>query len=178
MEVGRLLAPKAKERQRELVRRAVKRRSYCTLATSSAANRPHVVGVLYSVVNGALFVCTLGGSVKARNVRANERVAVCIPIRRFPVGPPFAVQFQGKAEVLDLDDPQVRGALETGRLKRITSHGELDHPDACFLRIVPGRRFATYGLGVPLRKLLRDPLQGSASLELRLDSSEHAREPV
>ena len=34
------------ERQRKLVRRAIERGSFCTLATSSEANRPHVVGVL------------------------------------------------------------------------------------------------------------------------------------
>jgi general stress protein 26 len=158
----------SEERQRKLVRRAIKRHSYCVLATSSASNRPHVAGVLYSVVDGTLFVATLAGSVKARNVRENERVAVCIPVRRFPVGPPFAVHFQGRAEVLAVADPPVSSALEAGRLKRITSHGELDHPDTCVLRIAPGPRMATYGLGVPLLKLLRDPLAASGGVDLRL----------
>ena len=52
-------------------------------------------------------------------------------------------------------------------MKRITSHGELEHPDSRFLRITPGPRMATYGIGVPLRKLLRDPLSATDSLELR-----------
>ena len=154
------------ERQRKLVLRAIKRHSYCVLATSSAANRPHVAGVLYSVVDGSLFVATLAGSVKARNARLNERVAVCIPVRRFPVGPPFAVQFQGKAEVLTLEDQPVVSALQAGRLRRITSHGELEHPDTCVVRIAPGPRIATYGIGVPLVKLLRDPLGASDGVEV------------
>jgi Pyridoxamine 5'-phosphate oxidase len=154
------------ERQRRRVQRAIKRHSYCVLATSSASNRPHVAGVLYSLVDGALFVATLAGSVKVRNIRENERVAVCIPVRRFPVGPPFAMQFQGRAEVLAVGDLPVARALEAGRLRRITSHGELDHPDTCVLRIAPGARVATYGLGVPLLRLLRDPLGASGGVTL------------
>lgn len=157
---------RAAERQRKIVRRALERSSYCALATSSAANRPHAVGVLYAVVDSTLYMTTQGASVKLRNVRENPRVAVCIPVRRYPVGPPFSVQFQGRAEVLAADDPEIVALLETGALKRITAHGELDDPDVCFLRVRPGRRVATYGLGVPLRQLLRDPTQGSRSVEL------------
>ena len=157
----------ADDRQRKAVRRAIARASYCTLATASAANRPHVVGVLYAEVDGDLWVATLENSVKVRNVRENERVAVCIPVRRYPVGPPFSVQFQGRAEVVPVDHPPAVALLEAGRLKRITSHGELDDPAACFLRLTPGRRVATYGIGVPLFTLLRDPIHASRSVEMR-----------
>jgi general stress protein 26 len=153
-------------RLRRSVRRAMARRSYCTLATSSAANRPHVVGVLYAVFDGAFYVATLETSTKVRNVRANRRVAVCIPVRRYPVGPPFSLQFQGTAEILAIGDPEIAELLAADRLKRITSHGELDDPDACFIKVTPGRRVATYGLGVPLRKLLRDPIHASGSVEM------------
>ena len=154
------------ERQRKAVRRAIARSSYCTLATASGANRPHVVGVMYAAVDDDLYVATLGNSIKVRNVRENERVAVCIPVRRFPVGPPFSVQFQGRAEVLPADDAEVVRLLDAGRLKRITSHGELDDPHACFLRVTPRRRVATYGIGVPLRTVLRDPIHASRSVEM------------
>jgi hypothetical protein len=122
--------------------------------------------VLYAAVEGLLYVSTLHTSVKARNVRANGRVAVCIPVRRFPVGPPFHVALQGQAELCPRDDPRIGRLLEGKRLKRITSHGELDHPDSCFLIITPGRRVASYGLGVPVRQLLRDPIHANRSLEL------------
>ena len=154
------------EKQRKIVRRAIARRSFCTLATASAANRPHVVGVLYAAVGDELFVSTLETSVKVRNVRENERVAVCIPVRRYPVGPPFSVQFQGRAKVRPVEDPDIARLLDAGSLKRITSHGELDDPAACFLRVTPRGRVATYGLGVPLRTLLRDPIHASRSVEM------------
>src|SRR3712207_3766541 len=106
------------ERLRRAARRAIARRSFCTLGTVSAAGRPLVTGVLYAAVDGPLWLPTLRSSAKARNPRASPLVAVGIPARRYPVGPPFAVQFQGRAELRDRDDPEVAALLEAGRLKR------------------------------------------------------------
>src|SRR5439155_19989177 len=131
---------------------------FCTLATSSAANRPHAVGVVYAFVDGVLYVSTLDGTRKARNIRENPRVAVCIPARHLPFAPPFVVQFQATAEVVSREDPTIAKLLMGRRLKKITSHGELDDPLTLFLRITPNRRVSTYVVGVPLRVLLRDPL--------------------
>jgi general stress protein 26 len=153
--------------QRKLIRRAIARHSFCTLATASAANRPLVTGVLYSSVDQHVYVSSLTSSVKVRNVRENARVALCIPVRRYPVGPPFTVQFQGLAEVLAVDEPEVTQLVASRRLKRITSHGELAHPDACVLRITPGPTVATYGLGVGLRELLRQPLTANRTVQMR-----------
>lgn len=148
------------------VMNAVARRSFCTLATASAANRPHVAGVLYVAEDNVLYVSTRRGSRKARNIAENPRVFVCIPVRRLPVGPPSTVQFAATADILMPDDPDLVRLLGTGRLKAITSHGELDLPDGCFLRITPGRTLHTYGLGLPLRRLIRDPLHASGTVEL------------
>ena len=148
------------------IRRAIGRSSFCTLATSSGANRPLVVGVLYAAVGDLLYVATLETSAKVRSIRENDRVAVCIPVRRYPVGPPFSVQFQGRATVLPTEGPEIAPLLDAGSLKRITSHGELDDPAACFLRITRGPRVATYGIGVPLRELLRDPIHASRSVRM------------
>ena len=47
--------------------------SFCTLATSSADNRPHVAGVLYALVNRDLYINTDTTSRKARNVTPRHR---------------------------------------------------------------------------------------------------------
>ena len=147
--------------------RAIAKRSFCTLATASSANRPHVAGVLYQAVGTTLYVNTSRDSRKARNVADNPHVAVVIPIRRLPVGgPPSTVQFQGHADVLAFDHPDIVRLLDARALKKITSHGELDYPDGCFLRITPVRRITTYGLGMSLLKLIRDPLHAGGSVEL------------
>lgn len=151
--------------------RAVAKRSFCTLATASDASHPHIAGVIYSAVGNTLYVSTMRNSRKARNIVANPRVAVTVPIRRLPVGPPSAVQFQGTAQILDNDDPQVRDLAAAGRLKAISAHGELELDGGCVLRITPGRRLLTYGLGMPLLRLLRDPLNAAGAVDLPVDAA-------
>jgi len=154
-------------RNTRAVEHAIRRGSFCTIATSSRANRPHVVGVLYVELDGFVYVSTLRASVKARNIRENPLVAVCIPVRRIPLAPPFHISFQGRAELHDREEIAISRLLRMGRLKTITSRGELDDEDSCFVRIHPGPRVATYGLGVPVRELLRDPVHASRSVRLR-----------
>ena len=154
----------------EAIRKAIGKRSFATLATSSAAGRPHTAGVLFELVDNVLYVNTMRSSRKALNVAANTNVAVCIPVRRLPVGPPSSVHFQGRAEILDLDHPQITALISAGRLKSLTSHGELDEPDGCFLRIALGARLLTYGLGMSLRKLIGDPLHAGGSVDLDISS--------
>jgi hypothetical protein len=151
---------------RELVIAALVKRSFCTLASVSDAGRPHVAGVLYEAVGTALWINTVDASRKARNVASNPHVAVCVPVRRAPVGPPSVIQFQARGEVLAPDHPEVVKLLAKGELESITSHGELEVAGSCFLRITPNRRVNTYGLGLPLRKLISDPLHAVGSVDL------------
>lgn len=160
------MSPADQQRRRGLVRRVIANQSYCTLATASPANRPHVAGVLYAEVDGELYIDTFATSRKARNVAANPLVAVCIPIRKYPFGPPFSVQFQGQAQVVATDDPRITKLVANGSLKPILVNGGLAGPNGCVLQITPGPRVATYGLGVPLRQLIRDPLAGSRTVEM------------
>jgi general stress protein 26 len=156
----------ATDGMRRKVSRAIRTRRFCTLATCSGSGDPHAVGVMYVAVDGVLYVHTVLGNKKVRNICENSRVAVCIPVRRFPVGPPYCVQFQGAAEVLAKDDPEIASLLRSGRLKRIVGLGVLDEPDTCFLRIEPDGTFFTYGIGVPLRKVLRDPINATDRVQL------------
>ena len=90
-----------------MVRKLLAKRSFATLATTSPAGRPHVAGVLYEIVDGDMYISTLRSSRKARNVADNSHVAVVVPVRRLPVGPPSTVQFQAGAELLPVDDPAI-----------------------------------------------------------------------
>jgi hypothetical protein len=149
------------------IRSAIAKRSFATLATTSPAQRPHAAGVLYADVDGVLYVSTLRSSRKARNVAANPHVFVSIPVRRIPVGaPPSTIQFAATAEVLPVDDPDVVTLARSGRLDAITGHGELDLPDGCILRITPGATVHTYGLGMSLRALAKNPLDAAARVTL------------
>jgi general stress protein 26 len=137
---------------------------FCTLATSSAEQRPHVTGVLYALVGRDLYVHTDRTSRKARNVAANPNVAVCVPVAVGADGPPHTISLQGTASLLDLDHPEVTPLIADGRLAAITSHGELDRPDTCFVHIRPRRRVATYGIGVSEAEMAADPLSAFGSV--------------
>jgi hypothetical protein len=143
------------------VTRAITRRSFCTLATTSPGRRPHVAGVLYAEAEGNLYVSTLRSSRKARNLAAIPRASVCVPVRRLPIGPPATISFAAVGEVLDVDSPEVVDLTTTDRLKAITSHGELELPDGCILRLRPAGDYITYGLGMSLWRLLREPLDAA-----------------
>ncbi len=145
---------------------AIARRTFCTLGTASPSGHPHVAGVLYQAVDGALYVSTEQASRKARNILANPGVAVSVPVRRAPVGPPSTIQFQSTAEVLDLGDPRLRQLAAAGRLAAVTGHGELDLPGGCFVRIPLPRRLLTYGLGMSLARLIRHPMDAAGLVEL------------
>lgn len=147
------------------------KRSFCTLATASPDGRPHTAAVLYVAIHDTLYVNTSRTSRKARNIADNSKVSVCIPIRRVPIGPPSSVQFAAEAAILTVDDPEIVGLIADEALRAITSHGELDHPDSCFLRIVPTGRVNTYGLGMPLRQLIRDPLHAAGFVDNRAPRS-------
>jgi len=153
------------------VRRAIDRNSFCVLATWSATTGAHAVGVMYSEAEGDLYVATMRDSAKARNIAANPRIGVCIPARRFPFSPPFVVQFRAAAQVLASNDATIERLLRAGKLKRITRHGELDEPRTCFLRLVPDPKVSTYGVGVSLWTLARDPLHASRTFELERTSA-------
>ncbi|HKE75533.1 MAG TPA: pyridoxamine 5'-phosphate oxidase family protein [Acidimicrobiales bacterium] len=149
--------------------RKIASRSFCNLATTCPDGTPHVAGVLYAVADRTLYVSTLRPSRKARNVAAagaRAPVSVCIPVRRLPIGPPSSIQFRGQAELLGLDDPALVPLLETKPFRAITSHGELELPGSCFLRIEPGSRFVIYGLGLPLHRLIRDPLHAGGAVQV------------
>ena len=140
------------------VRRAIHSRGFAMLSTVSPAGFPHAAGVIYVPAGDELYVHTMRSSRKARNVAADGRIGVVIPVRKLPVGPPFTVQFQGRAEVLDMDDPEITALVASGALKKITGHGELDEPDGCFVRIRPTGTVHTYGIGVSVLAVAKDPI--------------------
>ena len=146
------------------VREALAANWFCTLATTSAERRPHVAGVLYALVDRDLYVHTDRASRKARNIAANPNVAVCIPVAAAPAAPPNTVSLQATASLVAPDDPEITSLIASGRLAAITSHGELERPDTCFVRITPGRRVAVYGIGVSEAELAADPLSASGSV--------------
>lgn len=163
--------PQASPKTQRRVLATIAKRTFCTLATTSPAQRAHSAGVVYVWVDGALWIHTVRTSRKGRNIDANPHVGVSIPFRRLPVGPPFTIHFQARATVVPMDAPEVQTLIEAGRLKAIAGHGALDMTDGCFVKIVPTGMIHSYGPGARLINLIRDPLNNGAA-SFRLDDTD------
>ena len=140
------------------IERTLARCSFCVMASTSPSGRGHAAGVLFEYLDGALYVHTMRSSRKACNIAGNSQVGIVIPTRRLPVGPPFNVQFQATAQLLAMDNLEIVALLKRRALRSIRGHGALAEPDGCFIRITPGPVVHTYGIGVSLAAVIRDPL--------------------
>jgi hypothetical protein len=54
--------------------------------------------------------------------------------------------------------PEIVALVASGRLAAVTSHGELERPGTCFVKITPSGRVATYGIGISEDAIAADPL--------------------
>jgi hypothetical protein len=150
------------DRQARIIARALRKKSFATVATVSPKGRSHSAGVVYDFVDGGLWIHTMHIGRKGRNIAHNRHVGVCVPYRRLPVGPPYTLHFQGVAELVPLDDPEAVSHYEAGRLDSISSHGAMEMDGACFVRITPTGTIHSFGPGVPVLDLARNPLETGA----------------
>lgn len=151
----------------DAVEKALRQRTFGTLATLTEQGAPHATGVVYAVsARGeslALYVTTRTTTRKVRNLRARPDVAVVVPVpRRFlPAFPPRAIQFLGTATVVAADDEGANRAFESSWFlrrilateRRIVTQGG----DLCFIRIRPEGRLFTYGMGMSVVDNVRRP---------------------
>lgn len=158
--------PSPLELPAKAVLEAIGKRSFATLASTSAEGWPHAAGVLYALSGDHLYVSTMRTSRKARNIAQDPRVAVTVPVRRAPFGPPSTIMFQTTARVLELDDPELAAAAASGNVDAVIGHGELELPGGVFLQVALPRKVVTYGLGMSLLSLIRDPMSAAGVAHL------------
>jgi hypothetical protein len=157
---GRRMGPRLTSEQ---VWEALAKASFAVLSHATPAGEPRSSGVVYKTVGRQVYVAVAPDSWKAKHVAVSGRVAVTVPVRRggilslvAPI-PPATISFHGNAIVHPAGSPQVLSLLkELGSLlpKERQASGSI-------IEVVPEGRFLTYGLGVPLRKML-DPAAAQA----------------
>jgi hypothetical protein len=111
--------------------------------------------VLFAAVDDALWIATTARAPGPQHPR-EPRVAVCVPLKRLPLFPPFVVQLQSTATLHAPDDPVVTDLVASGRLKKVTSPGELEirTPSSSGYRSRAASRHS--GSAWPIRMLIRD----------------------
>lgn len=146
------------DKHRDRLLKTIGKKSFCTMATTSEAGRSHSAGVVYVWTDGAMWIHASKASRKGRSVAVNPHVGICIPFRRMPVGPPYTIHFQGTAELVEMDAPEALALLDAGRLNKIAGHGALEMADAAFIKITPSGNAHSFGPGVKMLELIKNPL--------------------
>lgn len=138
--------------------RKITRASFAVLSQVTPAGEPRSSGVLYKAIGKRLYVAVAADSWKARQIAADRRVAVTVPVRRggilslmAPI-PPATISFHGTALVHPADSPAAQSL--TRELASLLPPQR--RASACIVEILPEGAFLTYGLGVSLLKM-RDP---------------------
>ena len=134
------------------------RESFAVLSHVAPDGQPRSSGVVYAVADHRLFVVVAPDSWKARQIPANGKVAVTVPVRRgglvsllAPI-PPATISFHGEAVV-----HPTGWATEhplPHRLVSLLPAGRRDN--GCVIEIRPIGEFSIYGLGVSLGQM-RNP---------------------
>lgn len=156
--------------------RAIRSRTFGTIATLTRHGRPHATGVVYAVSPPSqpltLYVTTRTTTLKVTNIRAHPEVAFVIPVphRLTPMFPPGAVQFEGTATILGVGDPAALRAFESSWFHRRILAAEqrivADGDNMCFIGIRPHPTLFTYGIGMSALDILRRPRQAIGRVHL------------
>ena len=149
--------------------RAVAKASFAVLGHVTPAGEPRSSGVVYKVAGNRMVVAVAPDSWKARHIAANRRVAVTVLVRRggilsllAPI-PPATISFLATAIVHPAGSSRARSVLDAlGSLIPAERRAS-----ASVIEICPEGAFVTYGLAVPLRKML-DPAAARARVPVPL----------
>jgi hypothetical protein len=156
----------------EQVWRAVTKASFAVVAYVTPGAAPRSSGVVYKAAGRRLVVAVAPDSWKAKHISADGRVAVTVLVRRggilslvAPI-PPATISFHGTAVVHPAGSQQARSVLD--------ALGSLIPPkrraSATVVEICPEGAFVTYGLRMPLRKML-DPAAARARVPVLKEST-------
>jgi hypothetical protein len=140
----------------EQVWHGLTRASFAVVSYVTPAGEPRSSGVVFKVAERRLYVAVAPDSWKAKHVPMTGRVAVTVPVRRggllslvTPI-PPATISFHGAATVHPAGSPRAT-ELVTELASLVPKERRAG---ACVMEILPQGEFLTYGIGVPLQKML------------------------
>ena len=145
----------------DYVEKQLRKKNFGILTTVTPEGRPHSVGVVYAMAPpGLQFFClyliTRPVLKKGRNIRDNPNVSFVVPFPHYVFRsiPPRCIQFQGKAELLSIDDPIVVKAFQSSIVLKRSMEHSLRLGESIFIRIVPDKKIFCFGIGANLLKFL------------------------
>ena len=144
----------------DYIEKQLRKKTFGILTTVTPQGRPHSVGVVYAVAPlgqpCCLYLITRPVLKKARNIRDNPNVSLVVPFPHylFRSIPPRCIQFQGKAELLPIDDPIVIKAFQSSIVLKRSMEHSLRLGESVFIRIVPDKKIFCFGIGANILQFL------------------------
>jgi len=146
----------------DYIEKQLRKKNFGILSTVTPEGRPHSVGVVYAVAPSdqqffCLYLITRPVLKKARNIRDNPNVSFVVPFPHylFRSIPPRCIQFQGKAELLPIDDdPIVINTFQSSIVLKRSMEHSLRLGESVFIRIVPDKKIFCFGIRANLLQFL------------------------
>lgn len=153
----------------DFVEREVRRRTFGVLTTIDSKGRPHSTGILYGVAPPqspfALYMLSVEGSAKVRNIRRNPSTSLVVtfPHHYLRFVPANYAMFRGASEIVPFDVEEGQRAFRQHRILRfnITSAKEETLRKAVFIKLVPEPTVFCYGLGIGIMEIRKSHETGS-----------------
>ncbi len=142
------------------VRSILKKKNWLVLGTVDGNNVPHSSVVVYQSDGYVIYCITGKNTLKARNIRVNNKVSVTLPFRKnffhkIVPAPPAELHFTAEAEIKHFDDEEARKIFA----KYLKYHNNVENKEeSIWLKITPSKRVVTYGVGIKLLKMRKPEL--------------------
>jgi hypothetical protein len=142
------------------IEKQLRKKNFGILTTVTPEARPHSVGVVYAMAPPGspfcLYLITRPVLKKARNICDNPNVSFVVPFPHylFRSIPPRCIQFQGKAELLPIDDPVAVKAFQSSIVLKRSMEHSLRLGQSIFIRILPDKKIFCFGIGASLLRFL------------------------
>ncbi len=148
----------------EYVIKQLRRKSFGILSTVSPRDWSQSTGIIYGVSSSkhelSIWIITSKDAIKTKNIQQNPHVSFVVPFpRRFlSFVPPGVIHFQGKAEILPIDNQQGYNVFQQNRILRMNYRlSENVESIPVFIRIKPHKKVNCYMIGVGILEILRNP---------------------
>lgn len=134
---------------------------FAVLGMVTQGRESRTVGIVYRVKDHRLYIGTGLTSWKARHIMGNPSVSVTIPIaKRIPLLswiniPQATISFSGTAKIIPGVDAD--GELLHSVFRHMADDRE-EIEKSCLIEVQPEGDFITYGVGIPLMKMINPEL--------------------
>jgi hypothetical protein len=143
------------DKVRELIRKKI-----WLVLTTLDGDTPYSAVMVYQS-DGKSIICQTGiNTLKANNIRNNNKVAITIPIRKnffhkLIPAPPAELHFTTTAEIIPFDDEEARAIFS----KFLKHSDDFELPqESIWINIKVPNKITTFGIVVPLFKM-RNPIE-------------------